>query len=103
MDCRGVGRLVFFLGFLGLTLVPGLAGLLWVPLAGTTAQVAVGYCPMARFLRLMPWNREAPLTFTDALRVVVARPGGDGLLRFDAAGDPAVVAHLERGSPGRTV
>lgn len=34
----------------------------WLPFCGTTAMVLVSYCPMARFLSLMPWNRTEPLT-----------------------------------------
>jgi hypothetical protein len=34
----------------------------WVQLAGTTAAVVVDYCPMARLVSLLPWNRRLPLT-----------------------------------------
>ncbi len=36
----------------------------WIQLAGTTALVTVGYCPLARILVLMRWNRSSPLTTT---------------------------------------
>jgi hypothetical protein len=39
----------------------------WIQLAGTAAAVTVGYCPMARMLSLLPWNRHEPLS----LRLVV--------------------------------
>ncbi len=34
----------------------------WIQLAGTAASVLVDYCPMARMLSLLPWNRRSPLT-----------------------------------------
>ncbi|MGE5154984.1 MAG: hypothetical protein ACM3ST_13335 [Bdellovibrio bacteriovorus] len=33
----------------------------WIQLAGTTTAVLVDYCPMARLLSLLPWNRRSPL------------------------------------------
>jgi hypothetical protein len=69
-----------FLAVAGLAAVPGLRGVLWIPLLGTTAQVLVGYCPMARLLDLMPWNRAAPLTWTMIASVATRRPGSEGLL-----------------------
>ena len=36
--------------------------LYWVPCVGTWAQVIFGYCAMARFVSLLPWNREEPVT-----------------------------------------
>jgi hypothetical protein len=51
-----------FMALVGLTAVPGLQGILWLPIIGTTAQVLCGYCPMARLL------------------VLGRRPGNEGLL-----------------------
>jgi hypothetical protein len=69
-----------FLAVAALALVPGLEGVLWLPLLGTTSQVLFGYCPMARFLDLMPWNRRGPLTWGVLVGAVTRRPGGEGLL-----------------------
>jgi len=60
-----------------------LAGALWEPLrilnwmqlAGTTAFLTVDYCPLARMLALMPWNREHRLTLA-LLKETVVTPGG---------------------------
>ena len=60
-----------------------LAGALWEPLrvlnwlqlAGTTAFLTVDYCPLARMLALMPWNREQPLNVA-LLKETVFTPGG---------------------------
>jgi len=71
------------LGFLGigaLALVPGLGGILWIPLVGTSAQVLFGYCPMARLLQLMPWNRADGLTLRAVVDAVMRPPGEEGLL-----------------------
>jgi hypothetical protein len=69
-----------FMALVGLTAVPGLQGILWLPIIGTTAQVLCGYCPMARLLDLMPWNRGDPLSFGAVVQVLGRRPGNEGLL-----------------------
>jgi hypothetical protein len=69
-----------FLAVLLLSMVPGLEVLRWVPVAGTSAQVLFGYCPMARILDLMPWNRRTPLTWRGVREVVTRPPGDEGLL-----------------------
>jgi hypothetical protein len=45
----------------------------FVQIAGTTAMVSLDYCPLARFLSLMPWNRNEPFT-ADLLRRTVFSP-----------------------------
>jgi hypothetical protein len=69
-----------FLGVVGLALAPGFGPLLWLPTLGTSAQVLFGYCPMARVLDLMPWNRSQPLSLALILASFSRRPGADGLL-----------------------
>ncbi len=46
----------------------------WIQLAGTTAAVLVDYCPMARLMSLMPWNRRSPLTLRLVLRTFLRPP-----------------------------
>ena len=48
---------VAYLLLLMICFIPGLRWLYWVPLIGTLALVICGYCLMARFLSLLPWNR----------------------------------------------
>jgi hypothetical protein len=48
---------VAYLLFLMICFIPGLRWLYWVPMIGTLALVICGYCLMARFLSLLPWNR----------------------------------------------
>lgn len=53
------------IAYLGLLLI-GLWGpfgvIHWVQLIGTTAMVLFGYCPLARCLSLLPFNRAEPLS-----------------------------------------
>lgn len=42
--------------------VPSLRWLYWLPTVGTVALVVCGYCLMARFLSLLPWNRSERIT-----------------------------------------
>jgi len=46
----------------------------WIQLAGTTAMVLVDYCPGARLVSLMPWNRRVPLTLGLVVRTFVRPP-----------------------------
>jgi len=57
-----------------------LAFIHWIQLAGTTAVVTVGYCPLARILALMPWNRDQPLTFRFVRNTVFSPPVAGSIL-----------------------
>jgi len=46
----------------------------WIQLAGTSAMVLAGYCPLARTLALMPWNRRRPLDRDLVLRTLFGPP-----------------------------
>jgi hypothetical protein len=52
---------------------PPLAFIHWIQVAGTAGMVLFGYCPLARMLSLMPWNRHAPLT-TGLIRETALAP-----------------------------
>jgi len=56
----------------------------WIQLAGTTAVVTVGYCPLARILALMPWNRSRPLSAALAWQIVCAPPVEGSILEVYA-------------------
>ena len=77
-------RLGFF-SFVALGTLPGIGWILWLPLCGTTAQVLFGYCPMARILQLMPWNRAARAGWREVCEVVLRPPGDEGLLSLGRA------------------
>lgn len=67
-------------GYLLLLLIgqwPPLAFIHWVQLAGTTAMVTVGYCPLARMLSLLPWNRSRPFSLA-LLRQTILMPPSRG-------------------------
>lgn len=71
-----------------LALVPGLERVLWLALVGTTSQVLFGYCPMARLLDLVPWNRQEPLSWRLVVEVATRPPCGEGLLTASLAPSP---------------
>ena len=86
------GRIAAFpvqvrLGYL-LLLVLGMYPLLgfvhWIQLAGTTAVVTVGYCPLARIMVLMPWNRSRPLTVALAWNTIISPPVAGSILEVHA-------------------
>lgn len=72
------------LGYLGLLLF-GLweygQFIYWIQLAGTTAMVLVDYCPLARFLSLMPWNRTRPFSWKLVARTFLSRPVKGSILQ----------------------
>ena len=74
-----------FLALLLLGLAPAAAWLHWLMLAGLVSNVTVGYCPLARLMSLMPWNRDEPLTAALVGRTFLSRAASGGLLR--PAGD----------------
>jgi len=52
----------------------------WIQLIGTTASVLVDYCPMARMLSLLPWNRRSPLSFPLLRRIFLHPPVRSSIL-----------------------
>jgi hypothetical protein len=47
----------------------------WMQLAGTLAMLGADYCPLARLMSLMPWNRSEPLTLDLLRRTALTPPG----------------------------
>jgi len=64
-----------YLGLLAMGLWPPMALIHWIQLMGTTAMVLADYCPLARMLSLLPWNRTEPLSPALIARTFLARPG----------------------------
>jgi hypothetical protein len=54
-----------FLVLLLAALWPPLEFVNWLQLVGTTIRVVFDYCPLARTMSLMPWNRSAPLRLAE--------------------------------------
>lgn len=53
----------------------------WIPTVGTWAQVVLGYCTMARFVSLMPWNRREACTLGLVKRTFLSRPVRGNILQ----------------------
>ncbi len=60
--------------WMAIGLLPGMFWMHWIQLAGTTAMISVGYCPLARMLSLLPWNRVHPFTLRLVLSTFLAPP-----------------------------
>ena len=60
---------------------PPLNVLYWWPAIGTFALVAFGYCLLARFMSLMPWNRREPLTWRLVRRTFLSPPVRGNILQ----------------------
>jgi hypothetical protein len=73
-----------YLLLLVLGTIPPLGFIHWVQLAGTTAVVTVGYCPLARILALMPWNRRRPLTAALMWNTIVSPPVAGSIMDINA-------------------
>ena len=56
----------------------------WIQFAGTWAYVTVGYCPLARMMVLMPWNRREKLSF-GFVWTLFMKPPVNGSIRDHAA------------------
>ncbi len=63
-----------YLALLVAGLIPPLGFIHWVQLVGTWAMVLVGYCPLARALSLLPWNRRQPLSAALVRRTFLSPP-----------------------------
>ena len=56
------------------TYVPHMVVLMYVTLAGLTTNLFLGYCPLARMVYLLPWNRDEKLSLDLLRRVVFSAP-----------------------------
>lgn len=69
VQVRGAYTLLLVMCF-----VPVLRSFYWVPLLGTIGMLVFGYCPMARFLSVMPWNRREALSVDLLCRTFLSAP-----------------------------
>jgi hypothetical protein len=91
-------RLLFFAALL-LGLWPPLAFLHVLQLAGTWANVLFGYCPAARLLSLMPWNRRVPLSVRLIVWTFLSPPAQGSILeRVPPSFGPRAKDTVERAS-----
>ena len=72
------------IAYLGLLFLGQWAPMYWiyyVQLIGGTAMVTVGYCPLARILSLLPWNRHEPFSLALVLRTFLTPPVRGNILQ----------------------
>ncbi|MCA1804518.1 MAG: hypothetical protein LC646_04035 [Xanthomonadaceae bacterium] len=53
----------------------------FIQIIGTTAMMLFDYCPLARFLSLMPWNRREPFSLDLLKRTVFSPPVRGNILQ----------------------
>lgn len=70
---------VAYLGLLFLGLLPGLWVVHAILFMGVNALLVADYCPLARLLVLLPWNRPVPLSWP-LLRWLVLAPPAPGAI-----------------------
>jgi hypothetical protein len=75
---------IAYLAWMLVGLLPWMGWMHWIQLAGTSAMVAVGYCPLARLLNLLPFNRSGPLTWFLVHRTFFRDPCAGGFFRSSA-------------------
>lgn len=72
------------MGYLGLLLLgqwDPFYFIYYIQLIGTSAMVLFGYCPLARFLSLMPWNRSEPFSLSLVKRTILSPPTRGSILQ----------------------
>jgi hypothetical protein len=67
---------IAYIGWLLLgTFVPQLTSMMYITTVGLGAMLAFGYCPLARMLYLLPWNRTHGLSWHVLVRTALQAPG----------------------------
>lgn len=56
------------------TFVPGMIILMYITTVGLAANLFLNYCPLARLMHLMPWNRTESLSLEFLKRVFLSPP-----------------------------
>ncbi len=67
-------RLAYLLWVAIGTYVPGMIVLMYITTVGLAANLFLNYCPLARLMLLMPWNRAEPLSPDYFKRVFLSPP-----------------------------
>ena len=83
-------RLVY-LGMLGLGTLPYFGWLHWAMLLGGHALLLFDYCPLARMLSLMSWNRSQPMSWSFFRSAIFSRPVKGSIIK---AVSPEMVERL---------
>ena len=67
-------RLAYVLWVTVGTYIPGMGFLMLISTVGVAANLAFGYCLLARLLTLLPWNRNESFSFALVRRVFLSGP-----------------------------
>ncbi len=67
-------RIAYFLWVAVGTYVPAMEILMYITMVGLATNLFWGYCPLARMLYLLPWNREERLSINLLRRVFLSPP-----------------------------
>jgi hypothetical protein len=67
-------RLAYLLWVAVGTYVPYMVFLMYITLVGLAANLFLGYCPLARMVGLLPWNRQEKLSLDLLRRVFLSAP-----------------------------
>lgn len=65
---------IWYLMLLIIALPEPMQLIFWIPCIGTWAQVIFGYCTMARFVSLLPWNRTELFSLKLLIKTFFSRP-----------------------------
>ena len=68
-------RIAYFIWVAVGTYVPYMIFLMYITLVGLATNLFLGYCPLARMMYLMPWNRDHKLSMELVRRVILSPPG----------------------------
>ena len=67
-------RLAYFFWVAVGTYVPYMLFLMYITLVGLATNLFLGYCPLARMMNLMPWNRQEKLSLDLFRRIFFSAP-----------------------------
>ena len=67
-------RIAYLIWVAAGTYVPHLVFLMYITLVGLATNVFLGYCPLARMMCLMPWNRKEKFSLSLLGRVFFSPP-----------------------------
>ncbi len=80
---------IAYIAWLAVGLYPNMGWMHWIQLFGTSAMVAVGYCPLIRMLSLLPLNRTERFSLPLVWRAMFVDPCAGGLIAWRADGPAA--------------
>lgn len=61
---------ISYLGLLALGQIPVLGWIYWILLIGGTVKLMTSYCPLARIVSLLPWNRSQSMSLSLLKKVI---------------------------------